>query len=88
MKRWPLAISTRTAPSTIVGTHAEALLDARGQRLGLVGLQHHHVAADARAQFGRAALGHHGALVQQRQPVAAVGFFQDVGGQQNGDAFV
>jgi hypothetical protein len=41
-----------------------------------------------RAQLGRTPFGYDGAAVQQRQPVAAAGLFQNVGGEQDRHAFV
>ena len=89
MKRWPLAISTRTCAVAHGGAGAEALRGCRAASASAsAGFEHHHVAADAGPQLRGAALGHDLALVQQHQAVAAVGLVQDVGGEQNGNAFV
>src|SRR5580704_14784727 len=69
---------------------AEAGFDpaAQGGGVGALGrLHHYYISADARAQVRGRALGHHAALMQQRQPVATVGFNQNVGRQQYGNAF-
>src|ERR1035437_8776341 len=90
MKRWPLEISTRTSPSRALAVTPKRcrMPAASDSRPGRGGSEPHAAAADARAQLGGAALGHDLALVQEHEAVAAVGFGQDVSGEQNGDAFV
>ena len=89
IKRWPFEISTRTCPSTRGGRSAEALPDARGERLriGWIPAPPHRrrCASAVRAELPWATIL---PLMQQHQAVAAVGLVQDVRGEQDGDAFL
>ena len=87
MKRWPLAISTRSVPSTLVGSHLESRFDLRAQLGRVRRFENHDVAADLRFELRRAAFGHHAPFVQQNQPIALVRFIEDVACQQHRHAF-
>ena len=66
---------------------AKALFNALRQRLGVVGLQQNHVAADFALQFRRRAQRDDVAFGVDRQAIAALGLFHQVSGDQHGHAF-
>ena len=88
---WPCSCSSRTEFSKATAVDAEALQETQCEGFRgfvIVNFEKHDISANLRFQVERRAEGDELAFVQDGEAIAVLGLFHEMGGDEDGDAFL